>query len=565
MILEPTIPVEVETRKNVFISQSRAGVRKTVIKSGGIRFYTLDFKYRNQEEYLEKLAEFETHYPGTAFSWTNADLGASGFHYFESELKAVVENPNTFSYSVDVRARDAIVPSNPGTTVFPFKPNFAYDITNVCKVLISDSIAFARVARSTSDVARQFQYTFRNRTLTELLTAENFWAFHYPVNQITFDDDTFDEEMTFFIDSNFKWTVNGVNLIDYTFVFTEVLEAPAPPTASVPTDPSVLAAESISESRIDLSWNDNSSSETGFSIERCEGVGCTDFTEIVTVPHNQETFIDDDGLTSNTLYRYRVRAFNAAGYSGFTNIAEATTSEAFNPLSVDGATEWVSGDQSSLSSLVNNDPVTTWLDRVSSTRSWGATGTTRPFFKTGGPNGLPYLAFDADDDMTWSSTISTMISSTGYTVFAVVRAHRNGVNDDPWLCPQFGGTLNGYYGLSLRNTGSGNKFVLWQDRGGSFTPRAQGVSSTTTFVQDVWYIVEGWWDGTSMHIKVNNDAEVSATFNNPASLANSISIGAGSLSSDVAERITYNVSLTTIQRAQIRQYLASKYAITLAP
>jgi hypothetical protein len=33
----------------------------------------------------------------------------------------------------------------------------------------------------------------------------------------------------------------------------------------------------------------------------------------------------DTGLSRNTWYRYRVRAFNASGNSGYSNIAQAKT------------------------------------------------------------------------------------------------------------------------------------------------------------------------------------------------------------------------------------------------
>src|SRR5690606_8801259 len=39
----------------------------------------------------------------------------------------------------------------------------------------------------------------------------------------------------------------------------------------------------------------------------------------------------DDGLTADTLYRYRVTAYNQAGASAATNIAEATTEPAGGP------------------------------------------------------------------------------------------------------------------------------------------------------------------------------------------------------------------------------------------
>jgi hypothetical protein len=223
LTINPSVPIEIETRKNVFISQSRTGVRKTVTKSGAVRYYTLNFKFRDLDEFEEKLVEWESNYPGTSFEWTESVVDASGFFYFDSEFKAVAVNPNTFDYSFSLRTRDALIPSDPGTTTFPYQPNFAYDITTVRKILVSDSISLARVARATSQTARQFQYTFKNRTLTEALAAENFWAFHYPKNRITFADSVFDETMTFWFDSNFKWTVNSINLIDYSFVFTEIV------------------------------------------------------------------------------------------------------------------------------------------------------------------------------------------------------------------------------------------------------------------------------------------------------------------------------------------------------
>lgn len=232
--LNPNIPVEIETKKTVFISQSRVGVRKTVIKSGAIRYYTLNFRARDFDEFYEKFTEWDTNYPGTAVQWTEALLNASGYFYYDSEFKSAPSNPNTFDYSFSLRTRDAVTASDPGTTTFPYQPNFAYDITTVRKVLVSDSVGLARIARATSETARQFQYTFKNRTLAETLIAENFWNFHYPKNQVTFADSVFDETMTFWLDSNFKWTVNGIGLIDYSFVFTEVLISPntsiAPPT-----------------------------------------------------------------------------------------------------------------------------------------------------------------------------------------------------------------------------------------------------------------------------------------------------------------------------------------------
>jgi hypothetical protein len=85
-----------------------------------------------------------------------------------------------------------------------------------------------------------------------------------------------------------------------------------------------LTATAVSSSQINLSWTDNSNNETGFKIERCEGNNCTNLVEIAQVGANATSF-PNTGLASKTWYRYRVRAFNASGNSGYSNIANERT------------------------------------------------------------------------------------------------------------------------------------------------------------------------------------------------------------------------------------------------
>ena len=51
---------------------------------------------------------------------------------------------------------------------------------------------------------------------------------------------------------------------------------------------------------------------------------CTNFVEIAQVGANVTSF-SNTGVTNNTEYRYRVRAFNANGNSAYSNIASAKT------------------------------------------------------------------------------------------------------------------------------------------------------------------------------------------------------------------------------------------------
>jgi hypothetical protein len=91
-----------------------------------------------------------------------------------------------------------------------------------------------------------------------------------------------------------------------------------------PDAPINLAATPGSTSSINLAWTDNSDNETGFKIERCQGVDCTAFVQIATVGAGVTNY-SNTGLSSGTNYVYRVRAYNNAGNSSYSNTATART------------------------------------------------------------------------------------------------------------------------------------------------------------------------------------------------------------------------------------------------
>jgi fibronectin type 3 domain-containing protein len=93
-------------------------------------------------------------------------------------------------------------------------------------------------------------------------------------------------------------------------------------TLSVPAAPTNLTATAVSSSRIDLTWSDNSSDETGFRIYR--STNGVNFSWIATVGANVVTY-SNTGLKASKTYYYRVLANNANGNSVFSNTASATT------------------------------------------------------------------------------------------------------------------------------------------------------------------------------------------------------------------------------------------------
>jgi hypothetical protein len=89
-----------------------------------------------------------------------------------------------------------------------------------------------------------------------------------------------------------------------------------------PAAPTGLTATAVDCNRIDLAWTDNSDNETLFSIERSDSGG--PFAEIDTVGPNVTSY-SDTSVAAETTYSYRVRAYNSAGYSAYTNTDSATT------------------------------------------------------------------------------------------------------------------------------------------------------------------------------------------------------------------------------------------------
>ncbi len=541
--IQPTIPVEVETRKNVFISQNRAGGRKTVIKSAPLRFYTLNFNTREFDEYIDYVTDWETNYPGIPISWTSPLIDASGYFYYDSEIKNTVTNPDVHTFNFTLRQETGLTPVDPETTLFPYKPNFVYDITDGMQVLINDSVGYARAASQTSDMLRQFQFTFKNRTLTETLAAENFWAFHYPKNIVTFEEETFDETISFWFDSNFKWTVNGENLIDYTFVLTEAVEPPTLPDP--PSDPSSLSAAAISQSEIDLDWTDNSSDETGFAIERCTGAACTGFSQIATVGANVTTY-NNTGLSADTLYRYRVRAFNAGGPSGYTNIAEATTDPfSYDPDS-DGATLWLLGDDAAFTGHSDNTAESAWVNRATAVGgSWTqSTGANKPKYRTAVLNGLPVMEFDATDEMT-GATQDAYANAAAYHFFFVIRP-------DSANCAR----IYGDGGSDLKLYSVSSVFKWYQYLGSSMSVE---LTWPTSYTIGNWYLIEVSLGSGLLSMRVGSASVINTSgVGNVGNLANTTGMDGQCA---IAEILGWDVKLSSGLVTTYRSALQTKWGL----
>jgi hypothetical protein len=93
-----------------------------------------------------------------------------------------------------------------------------------------------------------------------------------------------------------------------------------------PATPSALAATVITWDRIDLSWIDNSYNEDGFKIERATSPAGL-WSEIASVGSDVTTW-SDTTVTCDVIYYYRVRAYQSAAGSPYSDIVNANTATA---------------------------------------------------------------------------------------------------------------------------------------------------------------------------------------------------------------------------------------------
>lgn len=103
------------------------------------------------------------------------------------------------------------------------------------------------------------------------------------------------------------------------------LPGTATPDTTPPTTPGSPSATAVSQSQINVSWS-ASTDDVGVSnyrVERCSGTSCSNFGEI---GQTTGTTFNDTGLSASTLYRYRIRAVDAAlNFSSYSSTVQATT------------------------------------------------------------------------------------------------------------------------------------------------------------------------------------------------------------------------------------------------
>ncbi len=140
---------------------------------------------------------------------------------------------------------------------------------------------------------------------------------------VTLSLDLFDDDSVF----AYKVLVDQVFGPVYTRPWDYMPNLNLPPATTrapvvIPATPSNLQADAGSPEQVQLTWDDNSTNENRFEIERRTDV--SSYQLIANVAANSTSFTDN-GISSATSYSYRIRASNAAGDSAYSNVASITT------------------------------------------------------------------------------------------------------------------------------------------------------------------------------------------------------------------------------------------------
>lgn len=195
-------------------------------------------------------------------------------------------------------------------------------------------------------------------------------------------------------------------------------------TATVPAAPSSLTATANGTSAINLAWADNSTDETGFKLERKTGSGGT-YAEITGSIAANATTYSNTGLTANTTYYYRLRAYNAAGNSTYSNEVSATTA-AIPPPNAPSSLTATAGSSSAINlSWVDNSTDETGFKLERKTGSGGTyseiagsiAANTTTYSNTGLTASTTYYyrirSYNASGNSSYSNEVSATTSATG--------------------------------------------------------------------------------------------------------------------------------------------------------
>ncbi len=213
--------------------------------------------------------------------------------------------------------------------------------------------------------------------------------------------------------NNTSGTIGNFNWMQFTNT-----TAPA-----VPTAPDTVNASAAGFAAVSLTWQDNSSNETGFVIQR-RALPYGTWTTVTTTAANVTSCVDTS-VSASTMYSYRVIAINAAGQSSNSNESPVTTPPqqpityvSDLPFATTPVNGWgpVEKDQSVGGSNAGDGQIIT-LNGVSYTKGLGTNAISDVTYSLGGAYGSFVSDIGIDDYEKYDGSVIFQVFADGVKVY----------------------------------------------------------------------------------------------------------------------------------------------------
>ncbi len=175
--------------------------------------------------------------------------------------------------------------------------------------------------------------------------------------------------------------------------------------------------------KISLVWDDNSSDESGFRIERADTGGS--FAVVATVSTNTTGWVDN-GVISGTTYMYRICAYNEAGDSPFSNVVSNASGASTIVVSTQPASppSVLAGTNTSFTAVAYGSPVPTiqWQVSTNSGTTWANLSEVSPYSGTNASTlaitSVPVVFDRYQYRAVFTNGLNTAISNSGVLTMA---------------------------------------------------------------------------------------------------------------------------------------------------
>lgn len=210
------------TKRHVEVSEGVRTKRWTVGRGPALRFYDLKFPGRPTAEADEQFAVWEANYPHLPVYFTDPFLQQERKFLFDSKIKRTRVSRGVWDYEFSLRELKVYAPGSGSavSTIFPYVPDYGFDMEEGKEVFSSDAWDMSRAARALDGTQKgRVEVGFYGRAAAEFLADEARWIYCYPGRAVTFQYAA-QTGLTgdFLIDSDLSWQYSQHNMIDYKFI-----------------------------------------------------------------------------------------------------------------------------------------------------------------------------------------------------------------------------------------------------------------------------------------------------------------------------------------------------------